>query len=182
MRAVMHRGDDIACAHIKMPESGFATLENGQLPQLHRQIGTAGSSGFLLGLRSTIRWESEQSESNKGASADTDSPEGKRHPSYIGGPPLYMIRRRNEQIPDVMGSRRSCRKSVIWTDTRPQLGTRTEARKLRFFSLGRKELMSCWIHLSKFGIAARPGHVRISKSIQPREVIPGICHVIFACF
>lgn len=192
MRAVMHRGDDIACAHIKMPESGFATLENGQLPQLHRQIGTAGSSGFLLGLRSTI------------------SPEGKRHPSYIGGPPLYMIRRRNEQIPDVMGSRyavsllygvqkrinflkrktdsepnmkrRSCRKSVIWTDTRPQLGTRTEARKLRFFSLGRKELMSCWIHLSKFGIAARPGHVRISKSIQPREVIPGICHVIFACF
>lgn len=78
-------GDDVACAHIKMPESGFATLENGQLPPLDRQIGTAGSSGFLLGLRSTIRWESEQSESNKCASADTDSPESKRHPSYIGG-------------------------------------------------------------------------------------------------
>lgn len=96
MPAVMHRGDDVACAHIKMPESGFAVLENGQLPQLHRQIGTAGSSGFLLRLRSTIKCKSEQSESNKGASADTDSPEGKRHPSYIGEPPLYMIRWRNE--------------------------------------------------------------------------------------
>lgn len=109
MRAVMHCV--VTMSHVltfKMPESGFATLENGQLPPLDRQIGTAGSSGFLLGLRSTIRWESEQSESNKCASANTDSPESKRHPSYIGGPPLYMIRRRNVQIPDVMRSRYIC--------------------------------------------------------------------------
>lgn len=84
---------------------------------------------------------------------------------------VNSLKRKTDSEPNM--KRRSCRKSVIRTDTRPHLGTKTEARKLRFFSLGRKEFMSCWIHLSKFGIAARPGHVCISESIQPREVIPG---------
>ena len=141
-----------------MPESGFATLENGQLPPLDRQIGTAGSSGFLLGLRSTIRWESEQSESNKCSSAGTDSPESKRHPSYIGGTTTLhdtTKERADSEYDEITVNlfpyctenqfpykRGTCsepnkiRRIMPKAGTRPQLGTKTAARKLRIFSFG----------------------------------------------